>query len=252
MKAMLGKVKQNLLIPLVVIAIVAVGAALYFQGGIQYPTGTTTPAPSGPSLTVVSPSNGASVEGPNVVVTVSSSDFNVPAQGHYHLILDNDEVNYLKGPGPSFTFIGVSVGTHTIRAELHNPDHSPLSPAVTKTITITVTPASTLTTRTPQLRQIIAVLDHTSGYIFSGDGVSGTTITVNKDDTVKITASSNQAHNHGITIDEYNINQAVTTPNTVIEFTANLVGTFNIYCKTCLSGPLGAHPQMTGKLVVNP
>src|SRR3989344_5826791 len=247
---MLGKVKQNLLIPLVVVAIIAVAGALYLQGGIQLPTPTetTTPAPSGPSLSIISPTNGASVEGPNAVVTVSASNFDIPTQGHYHVFLDSTEQ---RGPGPSFTFTNVAVGSHTIRAELHNPDHSPLSPAVTQTATITVSAATATTTRVPQVMEITAVLDHNSGYTFSGDGVSGTTITVNKDDTVKITATSNQPfHNHGITIDAYNVNQAVIQPNTVIQFIANLPGTFDIYCKTCLEGPIGAHPQLKGTFVV--
>jgi len=254
MKVMLGKMKQNLLIPLVVIAIVAVAGALYLQGGIHIqvpiPTGTTTAAPTSPSLKIISPSNGATVEGPNVVVTLSASGFSIPEQGHYHVFLDNSEQ---RGPGPSFTFTNVAVGSHTIRAELHNPDHSALNPEVTQTIGITITAATATTTRVAKTREITAVLDHSSGYIFSGDGVSGTTITINKDDTVRITASSNQpSHNHGITIDEYQVNKAVIQPNTVIEFVANRAGTFNIYCKTCLDGPLGAHPWMKGTLVVNP
>jgi len=101
-------------------------------------------------------------------------------------------------------------------------------------------------------RNVQAILDHSAGYIFSGDGVSGTTINVNKGDTVVITATSNQPpHDHGIAIDAYGINQLVAQPNTVIQFVANQAGTFQIYCETCNEGPLGAHPWMTGTLVVN-
>lgn len=117
-----------------------------------------------------------------------------------------------------------------------------------------VLPSSTVTSSSSvgSVRNIQALLDHSAGYIFSGDGVSGTTITVNKGDTIKITATSNQpSHDHGITIDAYGINQVVIEPNTIMQFVADKAGTFAIYCKTCDEGLLGAHPWMTGTLVVN-
>ena len=102
------------------------------------------------------------------------------------------------------------------------------------------------------VKTIYATIDHSIGYEFTGDGASGTTITVNKEDTVKIITQDNQPrHNHGITIDEYGINQ-VTSQNPVIQFSADKAGSFNIYCKSCDEGPLGSHPWMTGTLVVNP
>ncbi len=84
------------------------------------------------------------------------------------------------------------------------------------------------------------------------------TITVNKGDKVRIeaiAASGTGSHKHGVTIDEYGINKAVTTEEknnpTIIEFTADKQGTFKIYCKTCLEGPFGAnHPKIEAKLVV--
>jgi len=79
------------------------------------------------------------------------------------------------------------------------------------------------------------------------DGYSPNKISVNKGDTVKILAISDQPfHEHGITIDAYNINVKVlknsfSSPD-VIEFIADKTGTFEMYCKTCETGPLGAHP----------
>src|SRR3989344_4279663 len=85
------------------------------------------------------------------------------------------------------------------------------------------------------------------------------TITVNKGDHVKLlinTAIGTSKHNHGITIDEYAINQAILTEDkntpVVIEFDATKAGTFRIWCKTCEQGIFGAeHPKIEGTLVVN-
>ena len=105
---------------------------------------------------------------------------------------------------------------------------------------------------TGTIRAIKATISHSNGYLFEGDGASGTTITVNRGDTVKIITDDRQpSHNHGITIDEYGINQVTSQPGTVIQFVADKVGTFRIYCKTCDDGPLGDHPWMTGNLLVN-
>jgi len=85
-------------------------------------------------------------------------------------------------------------------------------------------------------------------------------ITVNKGDTVVIkavAATGTASHIHGVTIDEYGINQAVTTEDVnnsvLIQFVADKEGTFTIYCKTCWDGPFGrGHPNIQGTLEVNP
>lgn len=79
---------------------------------------------------------------------------------------------------------------------------------------------------------------------------------VNKGDTVRIlarTSPGTESHVHGVTIDEYNINQAVTssTDPATIEFTADKAGTFTIYCRTCYDGPFGrGHPDIRATLSV--
>ena len=99
-----------------------------------------------------------------------------------------------------------------------------------------------------ETKEFKITIDHSGGYSLSK-------ISVNKGDTVKILAISNQPpHEHGIAIDAYSINQVVMknsfdSPD-VIEFTADKAGTFEIYCKTCDAGPLGAHPWMKGTLEV--
>lgn len=92
---------------------------------------------------------------------------------------------------------------------------------------------------------------------------SPNTLEVNKGDAVRFLANSAKgtgvesgfSHNHGITIDEYEINQAVAIEDTsnpvVIQFVADKAGTFKIYCKTCLDGPFGTnHPAIQATLAV--
>lgn len=78
---------------------------------------------------------------------------------------------------------------------------------------------------------------------------------VKKGDKVRFVATSNLLnHRHGVTIDEFGINEAILTADTnnpkIIEFTANKTGSFRIWCKTCLSGAFGAHSWMQATLIV--
>lgn len=80
-------------------------------------------------------------------------------------------------------------------------------------------------------------------------------ITVKKGDRVRFLATSDLLkHNHGVTIDEYGINEIISTEDEknpkVIEFTADKSGTFRIWCKTCLTGIFGPHPGMEATLDV--
>jgi hypothetical protein len=61
-------------------------------------------------------------------------------------------------------------------------------------------------------------------------------------------------HMHGISIDEFGINQVATSEVTPVrvEFVADKAGSFDIYCKTCWDGPFGTgHPNIRAKLVVS-
>lgn len=79
---------------------------------------------------------------------------------------------------------------------------------------------------------------------------------VKRGDTVRfsaVVAAGTGNHNHGITIDEYGINQAVTSESeaVVVEFAADKSGTFSIWCKTCWEGPFGrGHPDIRATLTV--
>lgn len=131
------------------------------------------------------------------------------------------------------------------------PSTAPPTTVPTTTLPPTTTVPTTTTlpaTQTVQTKEFRITIDHNSGY-------SPNKISVNEGDTVKILVISNQpSHNHGITIDAYSINKAIlkssfTNPD-VIEFVADKSGTFEMYCKTCETGPLGAHSWMKGTLEV--
>ncbi len=104
------------------------------------------------------------------------------------------------------------------------------------------------TTTSGGVRELSVAITHTGGY-------SPNTFSVKKGETVRFLATSDPVvHNHGIAIDEFNVNQAVTagaggTPQAV-EFVADKAGTFRITCKSCEAGPLGPHPNLIGTLTV--
>lgn len=80
---------------------------------------------------------------------------------------------------------------------------------------------------------------------------------VKKGDTVRFLATSEPTfHEHGITIQDYDISVQVTAGEKdspqVIEFVADKEGEFLIWCGTCLTGPLGDHGWMRAQLIVKP
>ena len=122
--------RRAILAAIVVLVILAAGAA----AAVYY---SQPPSGAAPMVSVLSPTAGTIVP-TTFTVAVSTSNFNIPAQGHIHVYLDSAS-NYQFGNGPTFTFTNVAPGQHTIWAQLQNPDHSPLSPPVeTQPITITV------------------------------------------------------------------------------------------------------------------
>lgn len=94
-----------------------------------------------------------------------------------------------------------------------------------------------------------------AGYTFYFDNRVVAKVSVNKGDKVRFLATSDLlSHNHGITIDEYGINEAILTEDEnnpkIIEFGADKSGMFKIWCKTCLTGTFGPHPWMEAMLEV--
>lgn len=125
-----------------------------------------------------------------------------------------------------------------------------LPEAPTAEVAKTPVPEQKLQVTQPQqaFKEFRVVIGHTS---YKPDS-----FTVKRGDRIKLlatVASGTAGHNHGVTIDEFNVNEAVTTEDNpkAIEFTADKAGTFSIWCKTCWDGPFGkGHPDIRAKLVV--
>jgi hypothetical protein len=122
-----------------------------------------TNAPQGtPTLTILSPAgflNNATTVSPSFVVSFAVSNFVLTDPvgqpkalntGHIHIFLDGAYYGQATSVS-SIQFVGLSPGTHTIRLELVNNDHTPLNPDVSKTITVTVSGASTAMTTSSSL-----------------------------------------------------------------------------------------------------
>jgi hypothetical protein len=117
----------------------------------------TTQAPSGASVYIISPANGATV-GQEVTVRfglegmgVAPAGVNKEHTGHHHLLVDVKELpaagqpipkddNHIHfGGGQTETTLKLKPGTHTLQLELGDQNHVPFEPAVvSKKITIHV------------------------------------------------------------------------------------------------------------------
>jgi hypothetical protein len=120
---------------------------------------TSPPSPPGPPvITIVSPVNGTTVPEGSVTVSVSVNNFNlvnklgqsnIAGEGHLHYFLDvlppTDPTRpavtapgtYVPTTATSYTWENVGSGTHVLSVELVNNDHTPLTPPVTRTISVT-------------------------------------------------------------------------------------------------------------------
>jgi hypothetical protein len=96
----------------------------------------------GMSLSITSPSNGASVSEPFTVKFDASVPIGDPSTGdnHVHLCFDGGSCDDVAGSVIAYTnsvqVTGLSPGMHTIEASLRNADHS--DTGVNTTITVTV------------------------------------------------------------------------------------------------------------------
>jgi len=140
------------------IALFLVSALIAF-GACTYSSGYVANA-AAPTISIVSPTNGATLSAGDIPVTVSVSNFavvdkqgqaNVSSEGHVHFYLDVSAPTTPGQPavpaggtwahvsGLSYTFTNVAPGTHTITVQLVNNDHTPVVPLATASITINVT-----------------------------------------------------------------------------------------------------------------
>jgi hypothetical protein len=100
---------------------------------------------SGLTLSITSPTDGASVAEPFTLKVDSSVPLGEPSTGdhHVHLCVDGASCDqtYKLVYGNSFDVTGLSAGKHTLEVSLRNADHSAAGP--TDTVTITVTGGAT-------------------------------------------------------------------------------------------------------------
>ncbi len=221
---------------------------------VEFTVGSAAAGGTTPAITFTTPTEGATVSGPDVTLTFSVSNFqvvgppedgkNVDGKGHFHGYVDGGD--YIPIASNSYTAKGLTSGKHTFKLDLRNNDHSAYSPAVMKEITFTVGSTKTFTMD----------INHDAGYVVKdSSGASVSEIKVSTGDTVKLLGTSTPlSHNHGVAIDALNVNVEIkalpgTTPQE-LTFTAPTAGTYQIYCKTCLGGALGAHPWHKINLVV--
>ena len=134
--------------------------AEFAASNASVPVRTTAlgPGPAAPNLTIVSPKANAQDSEFAMVVSVINFDLKpvgtapgkVAGQGHIHYLVDgkNADGEYAT-PAKNFTFRNLTPGEHTLRAELHNNDHTPLSPPVFAEVKVkAVAPGTTPTAPT--------------------------------------------------------------------------------------------------------
>ncbi len=89
-------------------------------------------------INILSPADGAvftATNGVNISTTVmvTTPNFTIPDDGHWHLWLDGVDIGPVYGDSTTIT---LTVGTHVITAQLQAPDHTPLGPVDTITVTV--------------------------------------------------------------------------------------------------------------------
>ena len=110
-------------------------------------------AAAAPSVVITAPPTGTEVTGTTLnltltvanftLVTVGSTSVNVLNSGHIHVLVDGVVVQMVSTASVSLT--NLTVGSHTIRAELANNDHSAISGASNSSTITVVVKAATVT-----------------------------------------------------------------------------------------------------------
>ena len=145
----------RMILAAVVMGGLALAACSKASGAGPGPTYTPTGSPSSsaprPSTTaklaILSPTNGQTIKGSNVLLRVSltgarivpSTTTNiVPDQGHLHVYLDDAIVSMTFGLRQTIPF--VTPGQHVLRVEFVASDHLPFDPRLFRSVVFTVTP----------------------------------------------------------------------------------------------------------------
>jgi hypothetical protein len=95
-----------------------------------------------PTLSVISPSNGATIPSADVTIEFSAQNFEIGAtnaglDGHLHYYVDGNGPTMVYDTDP-FTVMGLSAGSHTVDLELVDNGHQPLANPVTTSVTFDV------------------------------------------------------------------------------------------------------------------
>ena len=106
-----------------------------------------------PTLSITSPSNGASIPSPDVDVVFSVQNFVIDAlpgnggtgDGHLHYFLDGNGPTMVYNTDP-ISLTGLSAGSHTVDLELVDNSHQPLANPVTASVTFDVITATQVST----------------------------------------------------------------------------------------------------------
>jgi len=174
-------------------------------------------AQTGPSLAITSPADGAALTSPDVDIELVVQSFNIAngtGDGHISYTVDAGAA-ILKYDTAPISLVGLATGSHTVTMELVDNNDNPLTPAVTASVTFTIS-------GTTQVADLAALRAGTVGdfYELTGEALISYIVTDNTRNQKYI-----QDGTAGILIDD---NAAV------------LTGTFNIGDGiTGLTGQLG-------------
>jgi hypothetical protein len=90
------------------------------------------------ALTITSPADGASVQGPFTLTWDSSVPLGPPDSGkdHVHVFVDGDSNDYTVVGGNRFRLDDLGPGTHEVTITLQHADHSPVGPEDSIEVTV--------------------------------------------------------------------------------------------------------------------
>jgi hypothetical protein len=124
----------------------------------ESPSPSTAAAVTMPTVTIVTPAEGSTLEGSDAVVTLTVEGIEVAPiaegrmdTGHHHLYLDvdltplelmvpldNPQIIHMGDGRSTHTFEGLAPGEHRVIAVLADPTHTPIDPPVVDTVTFRV------------------------------------------------------------------------------------------------------------------
>ena len=148
-----GHARRVAAVAMLAVALAACGGS--DGGGSSGPTATTGATGATPSviqrpessgtLTIVSPKNGAVVEGASVdlrvdlegakIVPQTTTDVR-PDEGHLHVLLDGELISMTEGTEQ--TIGGLTPGLHRVQVEFVAADHAPFDPRVVAVVAFEV------------------------------------------------------------------------------------------------------------------